>query len=103
MKQPIYIISKKHLDDIFDHAVNHAVIPHSHDLYKHYWGTLSSKKEFIDMINSITFDENNNVLISKVMEIINKRLVAEKGENVNRALISYKQNINNMRTISYAI
>ena len=42
--------------------------------YSEYWGTLALKEEYIEMIDSIKFDDNSQVLVSKVMEMLNSRM-----------------------------
>lgn len=73
-KQPIYVIDRKDFDYIFP-------IPRSSWAYGLYFGTITCAEEYQAMRDEIIFDENDQVLISKVMEAINKRLSHKLGQS----------------------
>lgn len=75
MKQPIFVITRKDLNSAFSYIRERAVIPHSSPSYRLYWGSLYNKDEFFDKIDNLHQDENENILVSKVMEVINSYLV----------------------------
>jgi hypothetical protein len=83
-KQPVYVLSKSAFDSIFHMLRNHTSLP-----AKEY-GTIQSKEEINKALNKIKFDENDEVLVSKVMEVINEFYSYKLVPGTNSALDSYK-------------
>lgn len=95
-KQPVYVIDRKDFDRAFS-------IPRSGWAYGLYFGTIACAEDWQAMRDEIKFDENDQVLISKVMEAINARfswkLIASDGYGrpLNGALVYLKKQINSHR------
>ena len=98
-KQPIYIFTKSDF-----HRRCYWCVPHDSWVYGPYFGTIRSAAEYQNMIDEIVFDENGCCLVSKAMEVINKRLCNKLSPPMhsdirkrNGALLFLKYDINRIR------
>jgi hypothetical protein len=89
-KQPVYVIDRKDFDYVFP-------IPRSGWAYGLYFGTITCAEDWQAMRDEIKFDENDQVLISKVMEAINERYNHKLIGRSNGALVHLKKQINYRR------
>lgn len=95
-KQPIYVIDRKDFDRVF-------TVARPSWAYGRYFGTITCAEDWNAMRDGVKFDKNDQVLISKVMEVINARfswkLIAGDayGRPLNGALVFLKKQINYRR------
>ena len=95
-KQPIYVIDRNELYRVFGPA-------RSGWAYGWYFGNITCAEDWNAMRDEVKFDKNDQVLISKVMEVINKRFTSkligfdQYGREPNGALVFLKKQINYCR------
>lgn len=86
-KQPVFVLTKSAFDSIFHMLRNHTSLP-----AKEY-GTIGSKEEINKALIKIKFDENDEVLVSKVVDVINKFYSHKLVPGTNSALDSIKASV----------
>ena len=98
-KQPVFYLFKKDVEHIFKYARDNSIIPHPS--YKYVWGTLTSKEEPMNAVDSVQYDEDHMTLVSNIIDVLNRFYITEdvykgfKPPNSNcrpnRVLDFYKQ------------
>lgn len=95
MKQPIYVLTRKQFDYIFNWYRTSAKLP----LSNLSLGTFTTLEELNESLDSLKFDSNDEILVSKVMEMLNDHYTSKMVAHANSSLDYIKTQIYYKRTI----
>jgi len=101
MKQPIYVLTRKQFDYIFKWYRTGPKFPNPNLSL----GTFTSLEELNESLDSLKFDSNDEILVSKVMEMLNDHYTSKMIAYANHSLdyikgqIYYKRSIKSLQQI----
>ena len=97
--QPVYVITKYKFDLLFRDSSKFGIPHPNEELYLGYWGKLNSIEDYHNMLDSVKFDDNNEALVSKVMEAFNSNMSNKLSPNANGRLNYMKSIVKKNRTL----